>query len=80
MLKCLGHKSKTGPKIEISLHHFLCLGYVHDSPRDEDRSSKRVGKVEFSNFGPFWAISPKRDLKSKFHSIIFCALGRSMIP
>ena len=48
--------------------------------RCEDLSSKIVGGVPFSNFGPFWAISPKWDPKSKFHSFIFWAFGRSMIP
>ena len=34
--------------------------------RDEDRSSKTLGEVQFSNFGPFWAISPKRGLNQNF--------------
>ena len=51
----LGHSPKTGPQIKILVQQIFGHGKVIIFWRHENPSSKTEGRVQFLNFGSFWA-------------------------
>ena len=79
----LGQRPKTGPQIKILVQQFLnMVRWLYS----EDmgilaQNCRRSSIFKFwAILGTFWAIDPKRGLKSKLCSMNFWALDKSVIP